>query len=140
MNRFTIVAAGVAIAASAALVAGAARAELPPYVYEQERAAADTVVVIDVDRVSGPSAREAKGLCVLRGRIVSVERGDWRPGEAATFYVACVTPRWQPMPGPFPGHQVAWLREQRRLKIWARGDQAVRRGLEPVAVATEGAR
>lgn len=137
MIRVTLVA---AFATSAALVAGAARAELPPYVYEQERAAADTVVVIDVDRVGGPSWREAKGTCVVRGRIVSVERGARRPGERAEFRVACVTPRWRPMPGPFPGYQVAWLREQRRLKVWATGEQAVRRGLEPVDVATGEAR
>lgn len=116
--------------ALAAMGAPAAARELPPWVYEQARAAAGTVVVLRVTAVQALPPGEAQGTCELQGVIESIERGAATEGQEVTLSVPCIGPEFEPMPGPFPGYDQDGLLAAERVRVWMSGGQLVRRGLD----------
>ena len=116
-------------------ITAGAGAELPPHAYEQARAEAAAVVLLEVEQVGGPGRRNVgSGLCRIVGRVVAVERGSARVGDRVVYLTDCLTSRYKPMPGPFPGYRVDYLRSQKRLKLWVNGDRVIARGIEEVPV------
>lgn len=104
--------------------------ELPPYVYEQARAGARTVVVLRVTEVQAMPEGQAQGSCTLVGEVESVERGVVALGQEVTVMIPCIGPTWEPMPGPFPGYQQDGLMTAERVRVWMTSGQLVRRGLD----------
>ena len=116
----------------AALALVAAPPELPPWVYEQARREAVSVVVIETDQVEGLHGRDS-GVCRIEGRIVAVERGPHAVGERLTLDVSCIGPDWRPRPGPFPGYPEAMLTDTASGRAWLDADdRLVRRGYDPL--------
>jgi hypothetical protein len=74
-----------------ALGADAARALMPPYVYESARNNAASVLVIAVDKVTAP--KREFGNCAVEGTVRTVERGAaYKVGEKVTIDVPCAKP------------------------------------------------
>ena len=121
----------VLIAGVLAATAAPAWAELPPHVYEQARAEADTVMIIDVSEVVGLGDGQATGTCVVRGVVSEIQRGDRHAvGDAVSVDAPCVGPNYQPMPGPFPGYDARALKTVQRALVFMKDGELVRRGLE----------
>jgi hypothetical protein len=117
----------------AIVLSNAARAELPPYVYEAERRAARDVVVISDVQVEPYSGKSASGACTIKGRVEAVERGvSFRSGESLALQITCITPAYRPMPGPFPGYPQASLADLRRARVFVNDGFVIRRGLDPL--------
>lgn len=115
-------------------VAGPALAELPPYVYEQARAGATSVVVVRVVSVGAIPNGADQGPCAFEGVVTGVERGDTPAvGDTLRIDVPCVGPNWEPRPGPFPGYAEIALPYVREAKLWLKDGELVLRGLEEVA-------
>ena len=121
----------VLIAGVLAATAAPAWAELPPYVYEQARAEADTVMVITVREVIGLPDGQDSGTCVVRGVVAEIERGDRHAvGDAVSIDAPCVGPTYQPMPGPFPGYDAGALKTVQRVLVFLKDGDLAPRGLE----------
>lgn len=75
------------IAVGIAGVASVAHAVMAPEVYEEGRRSAANHLQIGVDSVVPPSG--GRGDCVVSGRVLTVFRGDMKPGEAINFNVSC---------------------------------------------------
>jgi hypothetical protein len=117
------------------VLSNAARAELPPYVYEAERQAARDVVVISDVQVQPYAGKNPSGACTIKGRVAAVERGaSFRPGEAIALKITCITPAYQSRPGPFPGYPQAWLADLRSARVFVKDGMVIRRGLESLDV------
>lgn len=113
--------------------------ELPPYVYEQARKNAASVVVIDVTTIQ-PLSGGTQGSCRLEGVVASVERGDrLSAGQAITVAIPCISPAWRPMPGPWPGFMDRDFIQttQGRAYLDARG-RLVQRGFDILAHSSSG--
>ncbi|MFG1404084.1 hypothetical protein [Xanthobacter sediminis] len=67
---------------------------MPPYVYENARRDAASVVVLRVRTVTTPAG--GYGACRVSGVVRKVERGTLRPGQALMFDVPCAKPGAQP--------------------------------------------
>lgn len=87
-------AAAVGVAVWLALGAGPAAALMPPYVYENARRDAASVVVLRVRKVTTPAG--GYGACRVSGVVRKVERGPLRPGMVLRLDVPCVKPGAQP--------------------------------------------
>ena len=92
-------------------VALPAHAALAPHYYEQARAEAADVVVIDVSSVTPPvAATTGHGPCVVAGTVAAVERGArYTVGEEITIEVLCRLPHAEMMVGPVQWKDVATL-------------------------------
>lgn len=78
-----------------------AHAALAPEYYEQARAEAADVVVIDVADVGGPPFLRGYGFCSVEGVVSAVERGArYTVGEEITLSVPCMRPHAEPPAGP----------------------------------------
>lgn len=78
-----------------AFAAGPAAALMPPYVYENARRDAASIIVLELDKVTPPGA--GYGECRVEGVVRVVERGTtFRLGDAARIDVPCVKPGAQP--------------------------------------------
>lgn len=120
----------LALAASLAVAPGPAAAELPPQVYQQARDSAGSVVVLRVQRVRRLPPGETQGTCALTGVITDVERGSAREGQTVVVAIPCISPAWEPMPGPFPGYRHDDLGRAERVRVFMSGGVLVRRGLD----------
>lgn len=118
------------LATAVVLAAGPAVAELPPHVYQQARDSAGTVVVLRVDNVRRLPPGETQGDCVLTGVVTEVERGTAQQGQAVVVPVPCISPAWQPMPGPFPGYRHDVLGRAETVRVFLNRGALVRRGLD----------
>lgn len=115
------------------LAASPALAELPPYVYEQERKSATSVVVVDVETIGRLPRGQTQGSCLVKGRVAAVERGDaYKTGDHFELPIPCIGAKWQPMPGPFPGYQEAGLAKVRHGRFYIRNSRLVRRGFDAI--------
>jgi len=120
----------LAMAAGLAFAAGPAAAELPPYVYQQARDAAGTVLTLRVQNVRRLPAGQTQGACALTGVVTDVERGSAERGQTVVVAVPCISPAWQPMPGPFPGYRHDVLGRAENVRVFMSGGALVRRGLD----------
>ena len=120
----------LAMAAGLAFAAGPASAELPPYVYQQARDGAGTVVTLNVQSVHRLPAGQTQGACTLTGIITDVERGTASEGQSVVIAVPCISPARQPMPGPFPGYRHDVLGRAENVRVFMSGGVLVRRGLD----------
>lgn len=120
----------LAMAAGLATAAGPAAAELPPQVYQQARDNAGTVVVLRVQSVRRLSEGQTQGACALTGVVTDVERGSMPEGQAVVVAIPCISPAWQPMPGPFPGYRHDVLGRAESVRVFMTGGVLVRRGLD----------
>jgi hypothetical protein len=114
-------------------VAAPAAAELPPYVYEQARREADTVLVLTVSELSRLAQGETEGACRLTGRVDGVERGEApAAGQTVNVDLPCVSKDYTPMPGPFPGYDQDALGKVAHVRVWLKDGALVRRGLDVI--------
>lgn len=120
----------LAMAAGLATAAGPASAELPPQIYRQARDNAGTVVVLRVTSVRRLPDGVTQGACTVSGVITDVERGAAREGQRVVVSVPCISPAWEPVPGPFPGYRHDVLGRAGRVRIFMSGGVLVRRGLD----------
>lgn len=118
------------LAAGLAALAPPAFAELPPQVYQQARAGAGTVVVLSVESVRRLPPGETQGSCALTGVITDVERGSAREGQTIVVAIPCISPAWEPRPGPFPGYRHDDLGRAERVRVFMTAGVLVRRGLD----------
>jgi hypothetical protein len=102
-------------------------AELPPHYYDQIRAQAAAVIVIDVAAVeAGPARPGGYATCQVEGRVTAVE-----------LAVPCITPDWDPVPGPWPGFRIATLSRTASGRAWLDADgRLVQRGFDIVTQAS----
>lgn len=111
--------------------AAPAWAELPPYVYEQARAEADTVMIVAVREVTGLPDDQDSGTCVVRGVVAEIQRGDRHAvGDEVSIDTPCIGPDYPAMPGPFPGYNAVALKTVQRALVFMKDGELVRRGLE----------
>ena len=95
----------------------AAFAALPPQYYDEARANAESVLVVQIDRTLGLPIMRGYGACRLSGRVAAVERGArYSVGEAVTISVPC---RRQNAQIPASGVQYEDVGELRRSR-WGR--------------------
>lgn len=120
----------LAMAAGLAILAGPAAAELPPQVYQQARDNAGSVVVLRVQSVRRLPAGQTQGSCILTGEVTTVERGTIPEGQVVVVEIPCISPAWQPIPGPFPGYRHDVLGRAERARVFMTGGVLVRRGLD----------
>lgn len=120
------------LAAGLAALATPASAELPPQVYQQARDGAGTVVVLRVQSVRRLPPGESQGACALTGVITDVERGSAREGQTVVVAIPCISPAWEPRPGPFPGYRHDALGRAERVRVFMTSGVLVRRGLDIV--------
>lgn len=120
----------LAMAAGLATAAGPATAELPPQVYQQARDGAGSVVILRVQSVRRLPAGETQGSCALTGVVTDVERGTLPEGQTIVVAIPCISPAWQPMPGPFPGYRHDVLGRAESVRVFMTGGVLVRRGLD----------
>lgn len=120
----------LSLAVGLATLAGPAASELPPQVYQQARDGAGTVVVLRVQSVRRLPPGETQGTCALTGVITDVERGSARDGQTVVVAVPCISPAWEPRPGPFPGYRHDALGRAERVRVYMTGGVLVRRGLD----------
>lgn len=120
----------LAMAAGLAVAAGPASAELPPQVYREARDNAGSVLILRVTAVQRLPAGRTQGDCAVSGVVTSVERGSARAGQAIVVAVPCISPAWEPMPGPFPGYRHDVLDRAERVRVFMTGGVLVRRGLD----------
>lgn len=130
MRVVSAIAAATCVLIGMALVAFPAEAELPPQVYQQARDSAGTVVVLRVQHVRRLQPDQTEGICVLTGEITRVERGSAQEGQAVVLPVPCISPAWQPIPGPFPGYRDDLLGQATRVRVFMTNGALVRRGLD----------
>ena len=105
-------------------------AELPPWVYQRARDEAASVIVINVNSITGLNGAE-RGACAVNGRVTAVERGnEYSVGEHVVFSVPCVGANWQPHPGPWPGFQERPFMGTERGRVWMSGGAMVLRGFD----------
>jgi len=110
-------------------------AELPPHYYDQIRAQAAAVIVIDVAAVEAGAARPGGyATCQVEGRVTAVERGGQHTaGQPIRLAVPCITPDWDPVPGPWPGFRIATLSRTASGRAWLDADgRLVQRGFDIV--------
>lgn len=88
---------GIAVAAGLLALPGAALAVLPPYVYLEARASADTHLQVQVTRVRKASRDNA---CRIEGRALSVWKGSVKTGDKVLFSLPCRFGSTPVMPGP----------------------------------------
>lgn len=87
--------AGVLVGALVAGWYGPAAALMPPYVYEEARRDAASVIVIEVHGVKPP--QESFGACTVAGTVTRVERGTtYNKGQSVTIAVPCARPGARP--------------------------------------------
>lgn len=120
----------LAMTAGVVLAAAPAVAELPPQVYQQAREGAGTVAVLRVQSVRRLPPGQTQGSCALTGVIADVERGSAREGQTVVVAIPCISPAWEPRPGPFPGYRHDALGEAERVRVFMSGGVLVRRGLD----------
>jgi hypothetical protein len=120
----------LAMAVGLVIAAGPAAAELPPQVYQQARESAGTVAVLRVQGVRRLPPGQTQGSCALTGVIVDVERGSAREGQTVVVAIPCISPAWEPRPGPFPGYRHDDLGRAERVRVFMSGGVLVRRGLD----------
>jgi len=130
MRILPILAATSGLVIASGLMARPAEAELPPHVYQQARDSAGTVVTLRVESVRRLPTGETQGDCTLTGIITSVDRGRAREGQTVVVPVPCISPAWQPMPGPFPGYRHDVLGRAETVRVYMTGGVLVRRGLD----------
>lgn len=88
MMRWTAILAGAAL--GAALILAPASAALHPKYYEEARAKAPNVIVLDVLKVTRPAGDS--GDCKVAGRVIRAERGErYKAGDAVEILVPCMT-------------------------------------------------
>jgi len=73
---------------------------------------------------------ETQGDCVLTGVVTEVERGTAQQGQAVVVPIPCISPAWQPMPGPFPGYRHDVLGRAETVRVFLNRGALVRRGLD----------
>ena len=84
-----------ALAFAVVVAAGPAAALMPPYVYENARRDAVSVIVLRVQTVTTPAG--GYGACRVKGVVRKVERGAaFRPGTAVALEVPCLRAGAQP--------------------------------------------
>lgn len=130
MRLLPILAAASGLMAVSAFVVQPARAELPPQVYQQARDRAGTVVTLRVTEVRRLPQGETQGVCALTGTVRDVERGSAESGQTVVVPVPCISPAWQPIPGPFPGYRDDVLSRASRVRVFMTGGQLAQRGLD----------
>ena len=109
----------------------AAAAELPPYVYEQARERAQSVLVIAVSHVERLPRGVLQGGCVITGVVEAVERGAAHTvGQTVSVSVPCIDDDWEPRAGPFPGYDENRLERVKSARIWLTGAALALRGLD----------
>ncbi|MCZ8193100.1 hypothetical protein [Brevundimonas sp.] len=114
-------------------------AELPPHYHDQIRAQAAAVIVIDVAAVeAGPARPGGYATCQVEGRVTAVERGGQHTaGQPIRLAVPCITPDWDPVPGPWPGFRIATLSRTASGRAWLDADgRLVQRGFDIVTQAS----
>ncbi|MFN4297020.1 MAG: hypothetical protein ACK4FB_09265 [Brevundimonas sp.] len=107
------------------LIATPAAADLPPHVYEQERAEAAHVLVIQVQSSEGLAENVSQGACRIEAVITGVERGDRQTGDTLSLTLPCETPDYVPPPGGFTGYRMHRLLEVRTARVWLDADGAL---------------
>ena len=122
----------MAVIAMATMAAPAMARELPPWVYEQAREGAGTVVVLRVTSVTALPPGQPRGACTLQGDVEAVERGAVAIGQEVTLAVPCIGPDYEGMPGPFPGYDQVGLMSVQRVRVWMTGGRLVQRGLDAI--------
>ncbi len=130
MRLLPILAATSGLLMASVLAVEPARAELPPHVYQQARDAAGTVLTLRVQSVRRLPAGETQGTCSLTGIVTGVERGMAQQGQTVVIAVPCISPAWQPMPGPFPGYRHDVLGRTENVRVYMTGGVLARRGLD----------
>lgn len=116
--------AGLAVAAAGALAAGPAAALMPPYVYENARRDAASVIVLEVKAVTPPGG--GYGNCGVDGVVRAVERGTaFKPGDAVRIGVPCVEPGAQPPLGGTMYQAVGTLSASKYGRAWLGPDGQV---------------
>lgn len=112
--------AGMLLSAGLAWGAGPAAALMPPYVYENARRDAASVIVLEVQAVTPPA--EGYGACRVEGVVRQVERGTaLQPGGRVTLDVPCVQPGAQPPIGGTIYQSVPTLAASRFGRAWLNG-------------------
>ncbi len=97
-----------------------AAALMPPYVYENARRDAASVIVLEVQAVTPPA--EGYGACRVTGVVRQVERGTaLQPGGRVTLDVPCVQPGAQPPIGGTIYQSVPTLAASRFGRAWLNG-------------------
>lgn len=108
-----------------------ADAELPPLHYQKARAAADTVLVMDIADVLLPTKAFSAAQCTVSGRVTAVERGtSYLSGDELVVRVPCVGKRWRPIPGSFKGYSAAALSKATRGRFYLQDGEVVARGYD----------
>lgn len=98
-------------------VASPAWALMPPYVYENARRDAASVVVVRVITVTTPAG--GYGVCQVNGVVRRVERGAaYKPGMALMLDVPCVKAGAQPPLGGTIYQPVETLAKSRYGRAW----------------------
>lgn len=106
-----------ALAFAVVLAAGPAAALMPPYVYENARRDAASVIVLKVKTVTTPAG--GYGACRVKGVVRKVERGTaLRPGMAVEFDVPCLKAGAQPPLGGTIYQPVDTLVKSRYGRAW----------------------
>lgn len=109
-----------------ALSAGPAIAALAPEYYEEARANAASVVVIDIERVRTPPLWRATGDCVVEGRVAAVERGALHAvGDAISVRVPCRRPNADIPAGGVQWEEMGALKRSERGRAWLTPDGAL---------------
>lgn len=97
-----------------------AAALMPPYVYENARRDAASVIVLEVQAVTPPA--EGYGACRVAGVVRQVERGtSLQPGARVELGVPCVQPGVQPPIGGTIYQSVPTLAASRFGRAWLDG-------------------
>lgn len=124
MMRRTAMLAGLALGAT--LTVAPASAALHPKYYEEARAKAPNVIVLDVLKVTRPAGES--GDCKVAGRVIRAERGErYKAGDAVEILVPCMTEEasvrtsgrvWLDMDALVrSAHGKAWLDNEGRLAM-----------------------
>ncbi|MDQ0506409.1 hypothetical protein [Xanthobacter agilis] len=105
------------MAVLATLAAGPAFALMPPYVYENARRDAASIIVLRVKTVTTPAG--GYGVCLVKGVVRRVERGStFKPGMAVALDVPCMKAGAQPPPGGTIYQQVDKLVVSKYGRAW----------------------
>lgn len=107
-----------------------ASAELPPRVYQEARANAASVVVLRVTQFDRLPAGQTQGTCRLVGVVERIERGSAPVGQQVVLGVPCISPAWEPRPGPFPGYRHDVLSSAQRVRVHMTAGTLALRGLD----------
>lgn len=101
-----------------------ALALMPPYVYENARRDAASIIVLEVKAVTPPDA--GYGECRVEGAVRVVERGTaFKPGNTVRIDVPCVKPNTQPLIGGTIYQPTETLSASKYGRAWLDGEGRV---------------